>query len=401
MSHQPFATDRSFPAPANASARIECLDGLRGIAAMWVLLGHAMILTGWQVPVLGRPALAVDLFMMLSGFLMAFHYMERRARDPWHAPATWLTFWTRRFFRIAPLYYLLLAAALLAGPLIGGYRDEIAVVLPGTATEAARYLDQSWQNVLAHATFVFGFDPYYGFATPLPDWSIGLEMAFYAVFPFLMVLAARIGFLATAAIVSVGCVLLSRAFSDFFLAFNEPSLLAIKLPIFLAGMLVAASLQKSGWARLVLLAVALALCVLPVRGADGGKLVALIRCASLGTLALLADCHRLPAMAGFGWLMRRLAAIMGGRVARFLGDTSYGVYLLHLLVMIPAAALVMRWLQPGEPAIRFAVTLLVVMPSVYATAWLLHIAIERPGIRLGRQVLGALRTRRVARASAA
>ena len=88
---------------------------------------------------------------------------------------------------------------------------------------------------------------------------------------FLMMLVACTGFLATAVMVSTRCVLLSIAFSDFFLPFKEPSLLAIELPIFLAGTLVAASLQRSGWSSLVLLVAALALCMLPVRGADGGR----------------------------------------------------------------------------------------------------------------------------------
>lgn len=41
--------------------RIECLDGLRGLAALWVLVGHCMLLTGFMVPILSKPDLGVDL----------------------------------------------------------------------------------------------------------------------------------------------------------------------------------------------------------------------------------------------------------------------------------------------------------------------------------------------------
>ncbi|CAH2786711.1 MAG: Acyltransferase 3 [uncultured Caballeronia sp.] len=43
-------------------------------------------------------------------------------------------------------------------------------------------------NVVTHLTYTFGMFPRYAFNTPLPDWSIGLEMQFYAVFPLLMLL---------------------------------------------------------------------------------------------------------------------------------------------------------------------------------------------------------------------
>ena len=87
-----------------AGARIGCLDGLRGAAALWVLIGHAMLLTGLRVPLLSSPDLAVDLFILLSGFLMAYH--AERSRDDQGQPATWAKFWAKRFFRIAPLYWM-------------------------------------------------------------------------------------------------------------------------------------------------------------------------------------------------------------------------------------------------------------------------------------------------------
>ncbi|MBH9538896.1 acyltransferase, partial [Novosphingopyxis sp. YJ-S2-01] len=57
--------------------RVACLDGLRGLAALWVLFGHLVILTGFRLPVLSKPDLGVDLFILLSGFLMVFQYRLR------------------------------------------------------------------------------------------------------------------------------------------------------------------------------------------------------------------------------------------------------------------------------------------------------------------------------------
>ncbi|MBK8161355.1 MAG: hypothetical protein IPK59_22255 [Rhodospirillaceae bacterium] len=67
--------------------------------------------------------------------------------------------------------------------------------------------------------------------------------------------------------------------------------------------------------------------------------------------------------------------------------------MLHLLIMVPAVALIIRWAQPGSAAALFGLTILAVLPVTYAIAWLLHLGIERPGIRLGRLCAGRLQRR--------
>ncbi|HAT30970.1 MAG TPA: acyltransferase, partial [Janthinobacterium sp.] len=173
--------------------------------------------------------MAVDLFMLLSGFLMTHHYLLRREREPWESAPTWHIFWVRRFFRIAPLYYALLVVALLAGPYLGQMRHEIAVVWPNTATSASRYYDASLGNILAHISFVFGAVPKYSFETPLPDWSIGLEMQFYLAFPFMMWGIARFGAFKTGAALILLCLFSVKVFRDFFHLFEMPSFLPMKL----------------------------------------------------------------------------------------------------------------------------------------------------------------------------
>lgn len=81
------------------------LEGLRGLASLWVVLGHICILTRFHLPILSVPAIGVDLFILLSGYLMAKNYVERKEQERWTDASTFKKFWTRRFFRIAPLYY--------------------------------------------------------------------------------------------------------------------------------------------------------------------------------------------------------------------------------------------------------------------------------------------------------
>ncbi|KAF1038909.1 MAG: hypothetical protein GAK35_03744 [Herbaspirillum frisingense] len=186
--------NEGFPIPAGRQTHLPWLDGLRGIAALWVLASHVQILSGMRdIPVLSWGGIAVDLFMLLSGFLMAHNYFLRRRAEPWDAPRTFTMFWLRRFFRIAPLYYLLLIVAIAMGSMLAQDRSAIASVWPSTMTPLHRYLDGSLDNYLAHFSFAFGFLPDFAFRTALPDWSIGLEMQFYLVFPFLMLAFWRFG----------------------------------------------------------------------------------------------------------------------------------------------------------------------------------------------------------------
>ncbi|MEI9997914.1 MAG: hypothetical protein WDO13_01465 [Verrucomicrobiota bacterium] len=94
-------------------------------------------------------------------------------------------------------------------------------------------------NLLLHATYLFGLIPEYAYRTPLPDWSLSLEMQFYAVFPFIVVLARRIGWLpASVTVFCIGTVL-ALATSAAGLHYPVPTFLPLKLHLFLAGMLVA------------------------------------------------------------------------------------------------------------------------------------------------------------------
>lgn len=360
-------------------SRIECLDGLRGLAAFWVLVGHCMILTGFSVPILGTPDLGVDLFILLSGFLMVFQYNLRRTTEDWNAPANWLSFWARRFFRLSSLYFTLLLAALLAGPAI--YADRIAIdsFLDHDLQQPERYLDGSPANIALHMTYLYGLIPQYAFRTPLPDWSLGLEMQFYAVFPLAMLMVRKMGWLPAAVAMAglAATVVISLKLAG--ITFPMPSLLALKMRVFLAGMLTAAAIGRPKPAFFLL---GLTLVLIPI-GGDSGK----VHLAARGLL--FAGCFALVHWRDVATI-DRLSLSLGSPGFHWLGELSYGVYLVHLLVLHRVAAWTIEaWGHDMSAMARFGLTFAIVAPVAYGLAYLTYRTIERPGQRFGRRVLGA------------
>jgi peptidoglycan/LPS O-acetylase OafA/YrhL len=379
--------------PGEQAGHVPWLDGLRGLAALWVLVSHTMILTGVPgIPVVSWGELAVDLFMLLSGFLMAHHYVLRREREPWSARSTFTTFWLRRFFRIAPLYYLVLTAAMLLGPWIGDWRDTIALTWPVTATSPARYDDQGWDNILLHVTFVFGALPHYAFRTPLPDWSIGLEMSFYLAFPFLMLLVMRFGALLAGVLAITASAALMVALPGYFESFAMPSFLPMKLYLFFIGIWIAVLRLEGDMRPALLVSLAVLIAVVLVEK----SYLAMTRIAMVGAMFYLMNNGTLPGTQALQGVIGSIRKLLSSRLGKFLGDTSYGVYLLHLLLIIPIAGMLTRvpqYLDLSGP-MRFALCLLLVAPPVYLLAWLLFRTVEMGGIQLGKAATRYFSTRK-------
>ncbi|WOF42493.1 acyltransferase [Sphingopyxis indica] len=360
--------------------RVECLDGLRGLAALWVLVGHMMILTGFRLPLVSKPDLGVDLFILLSGFLMMFQYRLRAEREDWRAPGTWAAFWTRRFFRLAPLFYVTLAAALIAGPLI--YADRVAIdsFLGQALQPPERYTDAGLVNIAAHLSFAFGLLPDYAFRTPLPDWSLGLEMQFYLLFPFLILFGRRIGWVPSALVAAGGGVAIALLAWAAGLDYPMPSFLPLKLQLFLAGMLISADPGESRARLGGRLGAGMLLAAIPIGGEQDFLHFAVRELLLLGFFALV----HWRALAPVGWVSR----LLGSRPFFWLGELSYGTYLIHLLILQPVAAAVIGRFGTGLGAAgRFALTGAIVAPATYALAFATYRLVELPGQRLGKALI--------------
>jgi peptidoglycan/LPS O-acetylase OafA/YrhL len=156
------------------------LTGIRAVAAMWVVIYHlGSQLKAWPrlnfliAPVVGHGYLGVDLFFILSGFIIHYNYAGKLARLRLSAIGEFL--WMR-LARLWPVHAVLLV--LFALLIWGQRRHGIQPGHPEFYTARAFLwnvlLVQSWSIPMKDSWNV-------------PAWSISCEWLAYLVFPFLVV----------------------------------------------------------------------------------------------------------------------------------------------------------------------------------------------------------------------
>jgi peptidoglycan/LPS O-acetylase OafA/YrhL len=356
----------------------------RALAALWVVAAHCMIWGGWYGLPLPSAKIAVDLFMMISGYLMVANAAARERTEPLGSPGNWWRFWLRRFFRLAPAYYVSLAIAVLgSGWFLEGYGNlqalDPARWPPGGVYDPASIVHTP-TSILLHLSFLFGLLPSYAFSTFLPDWSLSLEMQFYAVFPLFMLLAGKVGIVRATTYAGLPAIVVAIIVSRL-VRYPEPSLLLLKVNYFLAGMLLCAALdtQTDRRRRCLTALYAVALVSLDLRYRHELWVLPALWLSMWG-LATLERAGRMP---------RWLASLVRSAAVRFASDTSYGLYLFHGF-FISAAGLMLAahpQMQQWPPPLRVLALFGFVAVAAYLCAYVVHRAVELPGIRLGRTLI--------------
>lgn len=371
----------------STSRDLKFLDGLRALAAFWVLTAHCVIWGAGSALFIPPPKLAVNLFMILSGFLMV-HSINGHTKDH-----KWRHFYTRRFFRIAPAYYVALALAVTVPFFLSGYE-----VLFRQAT-AARI--QWWSNpalihfsatsILTHLSFVFGLIPSQTDATGLPDWSLSLEMQFYALFPVLWVALKRFGWMTIAAASLVLCAaahLCVKSVGGLYggQPFPEASPLPFKLVYFAAGMILYqyafdGTSSKTDRALMLVGAAVLLLFECRYQGPD-----AIVESTFLAVFFICLSPTARDTALGAG--VRRL---LSHKIGRYGSNAAYSVYLFHgFFIALCGALLFTRHDFMSLPGwARIAIMWLITVTGSYALATLVYHFIERPGMRFGAAIIFA------------
>ncbi len=360
--------------------RIPELDGVRGIAIFLVLVWHyiqnqlhpdAGSPLAWFKQAIGFTWSGVDLFFVLSGFLIAGILIDNRDK-----PHYFKTFYLRRICRIFPLYYLNLGIFLLCIAFGLNHAPAVSALFDGNGVPLWSYLTFT-QNIFMAAHNSAG--PNWLAVT----WSLAVEEQFYLLFPFVVRFfpAPRLPLfflwiIGMAVYMRVSLPGLSAYINTLWRA---DSLMMGALLAYLVrypGFLDAARKYRLVVGAVLLLSAGFAE-VANIHGSLrlGGPLTHLSLAVTYGLFIFLALLSR----DGI------LGCVLRNRLLVWLGTISYGVYLIHTVVSRLIHALVRNdypsmasWSGVATTLLALAVTLLLAHVSYY---WF-----ERRIIRIGHAV---------------
>jgi peptidoglycan/LPS O-acetylase OafA/YrhL len=362
--------------------RLPALDGLRGVAALVVLVHHSLltipalalayypeagtvapgtpawIVTNTPLHVLWAGTEAVYLFFLLSGFVLTLPLL-RAHRFPWR------TYYPRRIVRLyGPVVCAILLGALL---LLVVHRPAGDALGAWVAHRPSEYRPTA---VLRDLVLVFGVS---GVISPL--WSLSWEV----LFSFLLPLywwgarhARRVWWIALAALfalIAAGSVL-GNDFLVFLPMFAIGSLLARRVDDFRP--VLGGRVAQRWWPVALILAVVLVSARWEATG--------------LGAPVAVAGRLQVVAVAGVAVLLaaaiyhRPLGRLLEGRLPRFLGLISFSLYLVHEPIVIAA-----RVVGGRAPLV---VTILLGIAASIAVGWLFARFVEAPFHRLAKRLGG-------------
>lgn len=341
--------------------RVEGVDVLRGALACGVVFYH--FLSWSQVSFYNDYSVVfevlavsfVEIFFVISGFSLFYVYRKRL-----NSISEVQSFFVRRFFRIAPLFYALLILVVV-----------IKLGLFLLNVEVNRSLDL--YSIFMNVTFFFGLvDP--SNSLVISGWSVGVEMAMYLFFPLLLLWARTIY---STLLMLLGSLIIalwySHEYLDVFLPLEEQWSSYVffinHIVFFVTGFFCVFLFEKyealtikGGWFFLVLLSL-VSLFALLLHFSSSTEEVLI----GLGRLVLIFLC-------GFAVILFALCEIKNSFLLR-LGELSYSIYLGHFFVFLVAEKL----FNESAYIIIFAAI------GTYFFAIFTHKYIEVPAIKYGKR----------------
>ena len=355
---KPFA---QTAAPAEArSVRFAQLDGLRGYLALGVFFHHVarypdFIAQGaWQPP----PSrfydsigpISVAIFFMITGFLFWNDLLNRKGHQ------NWTLFYIHRLFRIAPVYFVAMATVLL---IVAVQTDfQLRVGLDTLASEIGRML-----SLGLFMNRINDFDA--GQVLSYTPWTLQYEWFFYVLLPLGAWAAQRDWSHLPFAAGGLALALICR--------FAVDAVPIGLVALFFAGMTVA-SLKHAGFGITGISEAVRSTVVV------GMVVVTGLASSAYNVTGIIAISIAFFLIMSGSSVFGLLTAI----AARWLGTMSYSIYLLHgIMLYLVFASPFIRALAIASPMV-FWIMVCVATTTTMAIALIVHVTIERPGVRLGR-----------------
>ena len=374
-----LAPKLSVTAATTAPSRIDWLDAFRGWAVLGVLLvhcGQVVHATGALDHIAATGQYGVQLFFFVSAVTISMTYNAHIAHygARTQSQLAWLT---KRFFRIAPLYYF----AALFYPL-----EQYSIYLLsnhryGSTTNAVA--------IIANFLFIHTWVPSANNTVVPGGWSIGVEMFFYALVPLIWMLGSarrRIGLLAASAVVCllitmlVARILTGSAYveDDTYLYYWFPT----QAPALIVGLIfyIIAPAGKSPAHSLPRIFAALGgflICsgftIYCGSGAEVAPILAPVSVAVAFTFLVLS-------------LNETIKPVIVNRFSIFLGSISYSIYIFHFVVLDAMRFFLLGAHLNHNPPLLFLPVFVIALIITGLIALLSKRLIEDPGIAYGHKV---------------
>jgi peptidoglycan/LPS O-acetylase OafA/YrhL len=355
------------------------LDGVRAIAILIVVAYHTLqnvprptFAQNLLLHVAAQGWVGVDLFFVLSGFLITGILLDTRDRDH-----PFRTFYSRRVLRILPVYVAYLLFSLFLGSRLGGmHTDEVAQL----------HRNQGWfwsytVNILIalRSWKASGFS-----MTHL--WSLSVEEQFYVLWPVVVLWTSP----PTVRRVAIGCVIAAELFRLIFILAGVGAqvnffLLPTRMDTLAAGAFLACAFRDARlWTRVLtarrpvlIVSAAILASVMMYRHtiATQEPLEQLLAFPAIVGLASVVVCS---ACVSTGWL--------SNGILRFIAKISYGMYVWHIMILrhVFESALLPDSASPQLMWFYYAKILVAAIAGTIVIATLSWYMIEQPFLRLKR-----------------
>ncbi len=351
--------------------RVASLTGMRAVAALLVVGTHAafgtgMLTHGYVGSLFSRLEIGVPIFFVLSGFLLFRPWV--RAAASGRTPPLVSRYARHRMRRVMPAYIVTVLIAYLV------YQFRTAGPNPG----------HTWLGLVQHLTLTQIYSDTYFFVLHqglTQMWSLAVEVAFYAALPLLAYLLLAVlcrgrwrpGLLLAglAALAALSPAWLMVLHATDWLPSSAGMWLPAHLAYFIGGMVLAVlqamSVRCNGYVAIPLALMCYLIVSTTLAGdARMSPVESWQPLAKAALYALIATLAVAPlVLGGRGGYARLLSS----RSMVWLGEISYEIFLLHVIVMEIAMASVLGWpVFTGSMPVLVVVTLVMTVPP----AWALH-----------------------------